>query len=663
MVSREQVLLESLPAEVPEGWTLAGVSGERASFGVRLALMVRAAEGDKPARLDVIRETHDARVYLAALADEGGRVHCWLEAWVQEPMKPGGVEGLVQLGLCNRLLDEAWRSRAEALADVGVLAPFVTGWERSHPAPLFLAEDGGGWRAACPRCESGEAWRLCTSPERLAAAGKRAYEEDLARWLHVPERADLGVRSAPVLATGVAGRIEAGDGSALGLSGRLIPVNPTGGLMMFRPLAGRSYEDQVNILSSHGGGMDSRRRGLAKTEAGARAAMTRSGRLFVGDATGGGRLLEALHLKLRLFADAVGQVRSYVERTRMPLLNVEGSSFRVEPGPEGTGLPSMWMSRAVLAQGGESARLSLEGADLPYFMPVRRRAVNIWRPNAMNPVSRSSTSLDLLQVHDTSRGTVFEATMVKDEQLEARKHDLIRLIFTADSERIELFAVAVSEQMQATSMDLYIRSLPARLSESARAALNVGVSYAPVAYTVIPYLGSPADLHGLSVLGVRTFLAGNGRDMGAFVAAKKGIASLGREAGALRRSMGEKAALAERIGAVLEKYPDLTRSLGPQNLVWSDQDAPTYEQALGVVTRPVWIAVLAMLVRMVPELSPDSTCQDMGYADPSSLHRVFDPALQELDWLILRTRMQLLSEQYANKEIGDVLLSKLQELG
>jgi hypothetical protein len=42
---------------------------------------------------------------------------------------------------------------------------------------------------------------------------------------------------------------------------------------------------------------------------------------------------------------------------------------------------------------------------------------------------------------------------------------------------------------------------------------------------------------------------------------------------------------------------------------------------------------------------------------------VFDPALQELDWLILRTRMQLLSEQYANKEIGDVLLSKLQELG
>jgi hypothetical protein len=507
-------------------------------------------------------------------------------------------------------------------------------------------------------------WRLCTSHERLAAAGKRAYDEDLSRWLHVLERPDLGVRATVGLATGVAGRIEAGEASGMGLPGRVIPVNPAGGLVMFRPHASRSYEEQVNILGTHGGGIGSRRRGLAKSDMGSRAEAVRSGRLFVGDGSAGSRLLESLHLKLRLFADAVGQVRSYVERTRMPLLNVEGSSFRVEPGPEGMGLPSLWMSRAVLAQGGESARLALEGADLPYFMPVRRRAVNIWRPNAMNPVSRSSTSLDLLQVHDTPRGTVFEATMVKDEQLEARKHDLIRMIFTADSERIELFAVAVSEQAHATSMDLYVRTLPARLSESARAALNVGVSYAPVSYTVIPYLGSPADLHGLSVLGVRTFLAGNGRDMGAFVAAKKNIASLGREAGALRRSGGEKAApLTERIAAVLEKYPELARSLGPQNVVWAEQDAPSYEQAMGVVTRPVWLALLALLVRMVPELGPDSTCQDMGYADPSSLHRVFDPSLEELDWLILRTRMQLLSEQYANKEIGDVLLAKLQELG
>jgi hypothetical protein len=65
---------------------------------------------------------------------------------------------------------------------------------------------------------------------------------------------------------------------------------------------------------------------------------------------------------------------------------------------------------------------------------------------------------------------------------------------------------------------------------------------------------------------------------------------------------------------------------------------------------------------MFPGLGPDSTCQDVGQADRTGVHRVFDQAKSDLSDLLVRSRALLVSDQSANREIVDAIKVQLAQL-
>lgn len=63
----------------------------------------------------------DARVVLGCLVDAAGRVHQWIEVWVQDVAGLSHCPAIYREALSNRVLDERWVRRLDAL-------------ERSDPA-------------------------------------------------------------------------------------------------------------------------------------------------------------------------------------------------------------------------------------------------------------------------------------------------------------------------------------------------------------------------------------------------------------------------------------------------------------------------------------------------------------------------------------------------
>src|ERR1700744_4182713 len=62
----------------------------------------------------LIRETADASVYLAAMTDAAGRVHEWLELWVQDVDRFAASYPAYRDAATNTTLDALWTQRAEA---------------------------------------------------------------------------------------------------------------------------------------------------------------------------------------------------------------------------------------------------------------------------------------------------------------------------------------------------------------------------------------------------------------------------------------------------------------------------------------------------------------------------------------------------------------------
>jgi hypothetical protein len=81
----------------------------------------------------------------------------------------------------------------------------------------------------------------------------------------------------------------------------------------------------------------------------------------------------------------------------------------------------------------------------------------------------------------------------------------------------------------------------------------------------------------------------------------------------------------------------------------------TPQEAFDLVPADLWFETLAMLVRMLPAVGPDSSCRDYGDAPRGGLHKIFDPPLSDLDTLLIRTRSLIVIDWRFNREIHAVL--------
>ena len=82
---------------------------------------------------------------------------------------------------------------------------------------------------------------------------------------------------------------------------------------------------------------------------------------------------------------------------------------------------------------------------------------------------------------------------------------------------------------------------------------------------------------------------------------------------------------------------------------------------LAYLPAELWWDSLAVLVKCFPGLVPDSFCADLGDAPPLALHSVFEPAVEELERLCLRSRSLLFADWKYEAEIRSVVDAALQQ--
>ena len=131
--------------ELPEGFRFVPIDAAFAGQSLRVCVALRGdAESAPTGPWVVLRSTVDARVYLGAVVDGGGRVREWLELWVQTIANIGETLAANRDYFSNRVLDLRWRQVAKSFIAADPDGFLETGWEEKHPRPVFIDLADGG---------------------------------------------------------------------------------------------------------------------------------------------------------------------------------------------------------------------------------------------------------------------------------------------------------------------------------------------------------------------------------------------------------------------------------------------------------------------------------------------------------------------------------------
>ncbi len=635
---------------LPGGYVAVAASADQVDAPLRVCAVVRSQPDPAGGRLVVLRNTVEARVLLGCLLDAGGKVHQWLELWVQDPGGLTDTTAVCKQALANPVLDARWARHAVALeaVDAGLIR---TGWETEHPLPTFL--DLAAGRPVHPRdAESGDHWSLCRDDAVLAQCGLPAYSTSVFRYLYLPA---LAADSPFVPASPDAPTTDRCESMATVAGGAdWEPLNSGGGLMLVRRHSIAGYETFTDLLGGDPG--HRLRHGRSPLEldadmavaAGRESPITAAGRLFMGAHGRWGRLAETYHLKLRLLAGAAASVRTGVEALGRPLLNLTADGFGVELASPGEGLPALWTARAVLTDPGDAVELPIRASDTQYYIRAGAAGASVYRPVSATAAAEGRAAVRIRQVmEDAAAATVVEGTFTTSERLDVTSNDLIWLRLNLAAGRVDVYARLVKAEALAAG-EWRFRTVSQRLASGAVTALKAaeGVPMPDVPFEVVPLMTSPCDLYALGVLGVRTLLVD--ADTSLPIALDETLSLARQVAGGADAA----APLPERIGALMESDSRWAASIGPARLT----DEPVEpDEAFDVIPAELWCRTLAALVRMFPGIGPDSTCADYGDAIVGGLHRVFDQAVDDLGDLLIRTRSLIVVDWRYNRQVHTVL--------
>jgi len=615
----------------------------------RVCLVVRRDPDADEGPLLVLRLLADSRVYLGCLADAKDRVHQWLEVWFQEVERAGAGLSASLGAVTNASLDRRWKRYVEALDAVHPDTVIRTGYETANPSPLVL-DPAAGTSAHLAHPESGTPLELCRDEALLAKKGLPGYEASLHRYLYVPALKDRSplVPVTPDAPTNQA-TVSLEDLFADGLPGML--VNRSAGLVLVRSHPVYDFEAVVDLLGGAAWEDVVSARALPdligpqEGDTGAGADPRLGGWLLVAPS---GRLLEAFHLKLRLFAEAVSLVRRVVRRTQQPLLSLSPESFRVRMDRPARGLPFLWTAAPVLVDPGESVALPIEGTDARYVAPVGSSARSIYRPEAVGAIAVGTGAVRIRQVLDESPDRmVVEGTLATQDRVRTVGRDLVRLRLALDDRRVDLYG-HLADAAALASDGYRFRTVPQDLGREAAAAVRraEGVPLPATAFEVLPLLSTPCDLYSIGVLGVRSLLVDPDTSL---PVALDEMFSLANQ---VAREHEASVPLADRVRAIAEGDAKWSEALGPQRVSRLEL---TPAQAFDLLPPDLWYRTLAVLVRCFPGVGPDSLCRDWGDAPAGAVHRVFDPVLEDLDPLLVESRSLIVTDWTFNREVRAVI--------
>ena len=646
--------LSRLAFDLPKGYIAVPISGEHAAAAIRLNVVCRKEGEPVGGPLVVLREMIDARVYLGCLTDAAGRVQRWLELWIQDTDRIEAAPPAYRAALNHAVLDKRWSDWISGYESLDPRTIVRTGFENKHPAPVFI--EAAAWAPWHPiHDESNSPWALCTDESLLEKAGLPSYRASLHRYLFVPALGTDGPFAA-LSRESPPGNVPFDEVT----QGRvdLIPFNAGAGLMLartFDPLALEGFSDVVagkrwdgvphgrNLLTLLKPSDDDLDLGVSTEAEG----------LFLGRHGRWGRMVESLHLKLKLLADATLAVRAIVSKTALPMLNVSADSFRVRLSDSAAGVPTYWTSRVDMVNPGSACELPLPRADARYFIAPDWGRGSIYRPKIESTAATGQGLIRIRKVmaHDGD-DVVVEATFNTEERFVPAASDLVWLRVSVGPGRADLYGHVDTKQALAGG-EWRFRSVPQQFEpeilEAMKAAEGVPLPNSP--YEVIPLLSSPIDLYSLAVLGTRLLLV-NGQTT--LAVAIDELLSLARQIA--QDVQGGKAQvgdpLPERIGALFSADPRWMLSLGPQRLIEEDMDPG---EALDLIPPALWFEVLAALVRALPGVGADSSCRDYGDAPSEAPQRVFHRLASDLAHLLVRTRSLIVIDWRYNREVHAVL--------
>ncbi len=632
------------------------VSEDQAAASLRIGVLVRQEPDPVAGHFVVLRDTVDAQVFLGAVTDTVGRVTQWVEVWVQN------LAGLTQVvpayleALSNHALDQRWKEQAASFAQLDEATVIHTGWESHHPKPVFLDLDKK--QPIHPLdAQSGEHWALCQDDGFLEQKKLPAYSTSLHRYLYLKE---MGGQSPVVTVTADS----PSNDSCWPMSkltdsqgGRLVPLNAGGGLMMVRPFAPIGFEAFVDLLGS--GQWDGIRHGKSVLDLGLGVQSLQGtdgdgekrasdGWLFLGASGRWSRLIETMHLKLRLLSDTIAAARAITQHTQKPIFNLTPASFRVSLGQRGSELPFLWTAKNTLVDPGVAIALPLQTSDYRYYMPGRGEAASIYHPQTAGRSVQGQGALRIREVLDSSGGVItLEGTLTTQDKIAPARHDLAWLRLNLGSGRTDLYAHLDREAAMAEG-EWRFRTVKQKLSKEAQAALKAaeGVPMPDTPFEIVPLLSSPCDMYALGVLAVRTLLVDNETKLSV---ALDEVLSLARQVG---QDQDASAELSDRIEAVFSQDDRWVGSLGPHRMSHEPLEPA---DAFDVVPPKLWWDVLAMVVRLFPGMAGDCPCHDFGDAPQGGIHKIYERSLGDLGSLILRTRSLIVIDWRFNREVHMVL--------
>lgn len=648
----------------------------------------------------------DTRARLGCLVDAAGRVVEWLRVVTHDVDGLAGSAAGARGGLTNATLETRWARGVEAVerGSPGVLV--ALGWERS-PAPALFYHPGTGRMSPLRHGSAGGVFEVCRDDAALLARGLPAFTSSLHRYLWARGAGGDGSGDNVSGAVGMGIGMDGGGGGSavgpfvavtagapegdarledvlVGVNEGLEPFNPRGGMMLARRLGELGLEDLIDVLGGGawpavrhvGGAVDLSVQRPVGGGVELAAAAIDSDRLFLGRQGRAGRLAETLHLKLRLLAEAIKQVRDAVARTGRPMFNLTPQSFEVE-GPDGGGwVPRLWGAKVRLVDlgtavevgvgdGGPSLMMAAGGIGRGAYAPLVRAEATLGNGSLL--IRRALVEGGLLEV---------EATLRSADSGAIGPRDLVFVHLVLGGERLTLHArrqgtdgaagaglgpgsgPGSGNESAPAAAGVRLRTVPraasAAVVEAAMAAQGVGID--GVRFESVPMTSTPCDLHALAVLGVRTLLVGPGVSLAVGVDEVLGLAS--RLSG-LTAASGADAA-AEAVEAALMSGAagrGAIETLGPGRLLreGGGLEGMGGSLGLGAVPPELWFAALGLLARMFPGAGPGSYCRDLSDAPHAAPQRVFDRPLTDLDALLVRTRSLMLIDWAQNREVNGVL--------
>jgi hypothetical protein len=636
---------------VPEGYLAVPASTEQNTALLRLCVLVKQTPDPVAGHFVSLRTMLDAQVLLGCITDAAGRVQSWIELWIQQTGQIASSPLAQREALSNALLDERWRKNAEALDALDRRSVIKTGWEAAHPPPAFLDLKQGRCVLLSDKA-SGDRWSLCQDDALLGRKGLPPFSTSLHRYLYLKAAGDEA-RFIPVTAGAPTNTSTRKLSDLVGESLGLVALNPGGGYMMARAYSPMGLAEFADVLAGEQWSGVKQGRALLDPEGIADAlshldgSQGNDGRLLRDTPGRGGRLVETLHLKLRLLADASAAVSEMVRQTQRPMLNVTPESFRIRFGEPGRGLPFLWTAKAVLAEPGDAVALPLPGQTVQYYAYGRETDFGLYRPPVYGHSRRGRGSVRIPKIVTESDGqTSLDVTLVTQEDILPQRSDLVCFRLNLGGGVVELYA-RLDTAAAGGGGEWRFHGSGQTLSPETLASLRAaeGVEMGNTAFEIIPLLGSACDLYALGVLAVRLLLVDG---QSTLPQAMDKVRSLGAQAAQPDAS----APLAKRIAAVFATDKRWAQWLGPHHAL---REAMEPEAALAMTPPELWWDVLAVIIRMFPGNEREAACRDYGDAPAGALHKVFGRAIEDLSSLILRTRSLIVVDWRLNREIEAII--------